>query len=127
MNAFGIFLCTLIAVLEPFAALAQEPAVAMDSWRAGFSGQLDREIARLNSHSSGDPVTLLRLDRNASGDPSGKAVSLASSVAGTTAALPAMIDNVLRQQGLPAPLISVVGVESGFNRMALSPKGAAGL
>ncbi len=38
-----------------------------------------------------------------------------------------MIDILLGQQGLPAGLLSIVRVESGFNPVALSPKGAAGL
>lgn len=39
----------------------------------------------------------------------------------------AMIRTVLRSEGIPAELIAVPRVESGFNPLALSPKGARGL
>ncbi|MDQ2947518.1 MAG: lytic transglycosylase domain-containing protein [Acidobacteriota bacterium] len=127
MNAFGIFLCALVAVLEPFSALAQEPTAAMGSWRAGFSEQLDQEIAKLDERSSTDQGTLLRVDRNTPGDPLKEDATFDRLAAGGAMRLPSMIDILLRQHGLSTRLAGIVKVESGFNPVALSPKGALGM
>lgn len=120
MNTSGIFLCGFVAVFLPLAVQAQAPAASMDSWRVGFGAQLDQEMAKLNLRTSSDVDTLLRLDRSTPDARVFKPAPLESP-------LKTMIDSLLDQQGLPARLISIVTVESGFNSAALSPKGALGL
>ena len=120
--------CGLLLVLVQSAARAQTPsgAVSFGTWRESFSRQLDQEIAEL---ASSRPAGAFG---SAGGEKGGQDhASMVDSfpvwprreIAGLPAAVPA----ILRAQGLPASLIAIPAVESGFSPLAVSPKGAAGL
>ena len=122
----GVVLCALV----PAGALAQVARPAgdpLDGWRAQLSARLNGDIARLNAVPS----------RNAPVVPSegGSANDAAWAPQRSPQAFASLRDSawtrglaaILREQGLPTSLVSVVAVESGFNPLALSPKGARGL
>jgi hypothetical protein len=100
---------------------------ALDDWRTNFDRRLDGDSEQLKSSQG------FATNRAVSAVPSGN-----NSVQLTPNTLPelryrsagrslAMVKSILQSRGLPASLIGVVAVESGFNPVALSNKGAAGL
>lgn len=122
----ALFLCSLL----PAGLSAQTAGPSrdlLDGWRARLATQLEGDIARLTA--AHDPETRAIPTQIAAGSeqpPAQPKISRLlggksdSSSAGTLAA-------ILHEQGLPASLVSVAAVESGFNPQALSPKGARGL
>lgn len=120
--------CGLLLVLVQTTARAQTPsgAVSFGTWRESFSRQLDQEIAELTS--SGHPQ---KIASTAVEDGKNDDASVVDSFPGPTqrevARLPRAVPAILRAQGLPASLIAIPAVESGFSPLAVSPKGAAGL
>jgi len=107
-------------------ALAQMRAADASGGDGGqieLNQRLDASIARVQNGGSNLPPP-------AAGAASTEATSAPAS---TTAAEStkqdphAMVERLLREQGLPPGLTSVVAVESAFNPLALSPKGARGL
>ena len=120
--------CGLLLVLVQSAARAQTPsgAVSFGAWRESFSRQLDQEIAELTS--SGHPQKTASFGAE---DGKNDDASMVDSSPGLTqrevARLPRAVPAILRAQGLPASLIAIPAVESGFSPLAVSPKGAAGL
>ena len=96
-----------------------------DAWRTSFNNRLDESIARLQTDDGkkrGGVVEITRRSGNASQPP-----FVATSVGAEKGATPAMVSRLLQEHGLPPGLTSVVAVESAFNPLALSPKGARGL
>jgi hypothetical protein len=102
---------------------ASEPD--FDSWRADFSEHLSQTIAGLPTEGEKTGQLLVRWGR-------------ADRVDGTPGLKPFLVDSengsqfpiiagILRENGLPASLLGVAAVESGFDPVALSPKGARGL
>ncbi len=120
--------CGLLLVLVQSAARAQTPsgAVSFGTWRESFSRQLDQEIAELTS--SGHPHKIASTGAEDSRNDDTSAVdSFPGPTQREVARLPRAVPAILRAQGLPASLIDIPAVESGFNPLAMSPKGAAGL
>lgn len=122
-------LCGLLLLFAPLAIRAQAVVAPklLDGWRGGFNQQLDDEIQKLSS--APDLRTIggahHGLDEQ---DPLARQTGLPPWLAyegseHRTSAVAA----ILQLQGLPANLLGVAAVESGFARMAVSPKGAAGL
>lgn len=100
-------------------------AVGLDSWRANFSKQLDESLARLQTDDGKQRSGVVEITR-------GRGVAsqlpfVVTTVSTENDATDAMIARLLQQHGLPRGLTSVVAVESAFNPVALSPKGARGL
>lgn len=98
-----------------------------DSWRGHFNSQLDESLARLQTE---DEQTQREVVAVTWGGPSvnpGRTSMPVSSVVPEQDDQAGMIARLLRQHGLPSALTSVVAVESAFNPLALSPKGARGL
>jgi soluble lytic murein transglycosylase-like protein len=125
-----LLLAVLMCGLTPAGLLGQAEKPAgdlLDAWRARLDARMDGDIAQLSSARdlTGSEVP------EASGPEServperpqrfqGFASKEDSRWASTVAA-------ILHKQGLPVSLISVAAVESSFNPLALSPKGARGL
>ncbi len=109
-------LCVLSLMLSPLALRAQSTAAitTVDEWRMGFNQQLDDEIGELVSARRSEAVS-----------PAQRKLDIPTYKA--TQPRPSTISSILVAQGLPANLLAVAAVESGFNPAAVSPKGAAGL
>ena len=120
--------CGLLLVLVQSAAGAQTPSEAesFGTWRESFSRQLDQEIAELTSSGHPQKIASTGVEDGKNDD-----ASMVDSFPGPTqrevARLPRAVPAILRAQGLPASLIAIPAVESGFSPLAVSPKGAAGL
>ncbi len=112
----------LMLLLAPAALRSQD----MDTWRRAFSERLDETIASLRNEAQNraTPPVLVKWGGASQAEippgllpPAGFAPpARLSAVAG-----------ILREKGLPPSLMGVAAVESGFNPLALSPKGARGL
>jgi len=100
---------------------------SMDTWRARLNERLDRDLAELRAAAVSKPP-LTRTDRLASDESLAVRSEPPPGVSAGRGEpwLPA-VAAILRTHGLPAELLSVAAVESGFNPVALSPKGALGL
>jgi soluble lytic murein transglycosylase-like protein len=99
----------------------------LDAWRTGLSERLDRDLAELSTTSPSRPLPLAPTKRN--GDE--RQISQSDMLPNLTTRrlgpwLPT-VAAVLHQHGLPTELAGVAAVESGFDPLALSPKGARGL
>jgi hypothetical protein len=98
-----------------------------DAWRESISEHLDQSIAELRTNAGGEKTLALVVTWGKGTEvrlPPTQAQSLMPS---ENELRFATIAGILREKGLPASLVSVAEVESGFNPMALSPKGARGL
>jgi hypothetical protein len=99
----------------------------LEAWRTSFNRQLDSELEQLTSTQG---VATIRtasevLSGHNSLQPQSKPLpEFGYRSAGRSLA---MVKSILQSRGLPASLIGVVAIESGFNPVALSNKGAAGL
>ncbi len=124
------WLAVALLLLAPGVLRAQTAARSADpfeSWRADLNQRLDQDIARMGA---------ARLPISAA--PSGRALEVryplpaqpVNSVQPPLSGAPLWFPTVallLRAQGLPASLLGVAEVESGFDPIALSAKGARGL
>lgn len=122
--------CLLFFLIAPvFSTAQQAPASSqsLDAWRAPMNEQLDRYLSDLVQEAQPGGVPLIRAERNKATVPSAEASAITSKPAGSVGPFAQSVDEILRLKGLPAQLISVVSVESGFKPWALSPKGALGL
>ena len=106
--------------------LATDPT-GLDVWRSDFMARLDDSLARLQRYESEQPHAALTVTQSTPGEHSSPApfAKRPGPVGAEDKAL--MIARVLEEHGLPLGLTSVVAVESAFNPLALSPKGARGL
>jgi soluble lytic murein transglycosylase-like protein len=109
-------------LLLPFASLttqAQKIAgpTILDAWRSSFIQQLNEEIGQLASARSFKQQE----------DLSSQTYDFSGLDDRKTGHWSTLIRGILESQGLPVSLVGVAEVESGFNPMARSPKGAAGL
>jgi soluble lytic murein transglycosylase-like protein len=123
-------IAALLCFLAPVLLRAETPRLrgdSLDAWRADLKERLDRDIAQL----SASPPPALPALPAVEGDKEGKALPRSASfpqfkVPRNPAWLPT-VAAILRDQGLPAGLVGIPAVESDFNPVALSPKGARGL
>lgn len=99
----------------------------LDNWRAGFTRQLDNEIGRLASVPRFEMISTPGVGQGEQNSPSSRTDAFPEMAYRGTGHSLAAIKAILRSQGLPASLIGVAAVESGFDPVALSPKGAAGI
>ena len=98
-----------------------------DAWRESISEHLDQSIAELRTNAGGEKTLALVVTWGKGTEarwPSTLAPSLPPSE--NDLRFPTFA-SILREKGLPASLVSIAEVESGFNPRALSPKGARGL
>ena len=94
-----------------------------DHWQTEFNARLDASIARIQVEERGQATVSV-------GAISGESAPVpeVKPAAGLGKRDPqAAIARLLQERGLPPGLTSVVAVESAFNPLALSPKGARGL
>lgn len=100
----------------------------LDNWRSSFNQQLDDEMGALASaHYDGETISAQGMEQSEQNSPSSLTDAFPEMVYRGTGHSLAVIRAILQSQGLPANLIGVAAVESGFNPVALSPKGAAGI
>jgi hypothetical protein len=112
-------------------SVATEPARSgasgpdFDSWRVDFSARLNQTVAGLQTQ--GEKTGQLVVTWGDAGRSDGTP-GLTSLLGGreNRSRFP-IITGILRENGLPASLLGVAAVESGFDPVALSPKGARGL
>jgi len=106
---------------------AARGAEDLNAWRAGFNARLDESIAELrgNSEQQIPKALVVTWGRGTQAEPEAQIAALRSDP-GNGNRFPALA-SILREKGLPASLVGVVAVESNFNPLALSPKGARGL
>jgi hypothetical protein len=99
----------------------------LDDWRTSFNQQLDDEMSGLTSAHRVETISAT----DAVPDEQNNASTQPNSFPGLgyrmTGHSIAVIKGILQSKGLPTNLIGIVAVESGFNPVALSPRGAAGL
>jgi soluble lytic murein transglycosylase-like protein len=101
---------------------------SMDAWRDRLMAQLDRSVARLTDVSGELPAPdVVRVASSEDATPLSPPVVLSPFTAPRREPWMPAVVAVLREHGLPGELLSVVSVESGFDPLALSPKGARGL
>jgi membrane-bound lytic murein transglycosylase D len=98
----------------------------MDTWRRSFSERLDQSIAELRDDAQQQaPPVIVTWGRTGETEGEPAFVPLLANPEKENR-FPSLA-NILREKGLPASLMGVAAVESGFNPAALSPKGARGL
>ena len=99
----------------------------LDAWRASFNARLDESIAALRGNSEQQIPNALAVTwgRGTQAEPEAQVPPLRGDT-GDGIRFPALT-SILREKGLPAGLMGVAAIESGFNPLALSPKGARGL
>lgn len=121
----GMLAAALVVIIAPNPLRGQD--AAMDAWRRSFSERLDQRIDELRHEAQQPKAPAMFVTRGRTGETEGEpafAPLLASPERETR--FPSLA-NILREKGLPASLMGVAAVESGFNPAALSPKGARGL
>jgi soluble lytic murein transglycosylase-like protein len=89
--------------------------------------QLDTYLVKAKNEAQPVREPLTRVEHNETATPSSETNTFAAKPAEIGGPFNQTLDGILRTQGLPPQLISVVAVESGFKPWALSPKGALGL
>lgn len=122
------FLMLLLFLAGPAAVVARaqtgpRQGTPLDAWRRRLSARLDEDLVRLEAADRHEPPPESVVGWNhTQGKPSPPSGPL-----GARQAWVPTVANILREQGLPAALLGVAAVESGFDPQALSPKGALGL
>ena len=113
---------------RPLSAQSADPTAGrLDAWRTGLSARLDRDLAELSRIPPSRPLPLAPSKQ--SGDE--RRISQSDMLPSLTTRRPGpwlpTVAAVLHQHGLPPELVGVAAVESRFDPLALSPKGARGL
>lgn len=115
-----------LIVIFPRLALAQVPDAQNDlvaSWGARFNESLDQFLVRLRTESTAAA--------QATGPAEDSSQPLARSPLRATGQDPAMmravVESILREEGLSAGFSGIAGIESNYRPLAVSPKGAAGI
>jgi hypothetical protein len=111
------------ATVSAHAQTGPRPGVSMDAWRSRLTERLDKDLLQLEAAAQSEPPTSEAVRSNLSEAASRFSPAAASQ---RESWLPT-VESILRERGLPAALLGVAAVESGFNPQALSPKGALGL
>jgi hypothetical protein len=101
--------------------------VVGDTWQATFNERLDESIARIQRDDAKERRGAVAVTWGEQSVALGRAPFTTTSVGPEKEAQTGMIARLLQEHGLPPGLTSVVTVESAFNPLALSPKGARGL
>ncbi len=118
----GILAVFLVGIVRP--ACAQGPSDPLDAWRAELGARLESDAANI----AASPVRpALPAPRGANAQGADLSLDVGAAEGRLGAGLLPVVAAELRSQGLPASALSVAAVESGFDPMALSPKGARGL
>ncbi len=115
----------LMGALVPLSLCGQQ--ADFEAWRTAFSQRLEQDITELRVETrqgTTQPITVTG-GRGTQAEPKAQIAPLRSDP-GNGNRFPALA-SILREKGLPASLVGVVAVESNFNPLALSPKGARGL
>ena len=123
----GLVVLLVLSPVVPRAQTANQGGDPLDAWRAHMAEGPDSDLAQTAAiRPIGKPV---QSSEDSSRDASG--ISLTHFDASTTLEnrklMISAITRILQDKGLPASLLGIVAVESGFNPQALSPKGARGL
>jgi soluble lytic murein transglycosylase-like protein len=100
---------------------------AMDAWRRSFSERLDQSIAELRDDALPQKTPPVFVTGARTGETEGEPAFAPLLANGEKEDRFPILASILREKGLPASLMGVAAVESGFNPAALSPKGARGL
>ena len=98
-----------------------------DAWRTSFNNRLDESIARLQTDGTKKRSGAVEVTRGGRIADPGRGPFAATAVGPEKDGPATTIARLLQEHGLPPGLTSVVAVESAFNPLALSPKGARGL
>jgi len=124
-----MLLAGVFVILCPrlFAQAPGEKDVPLDDWRAHLSRELDRDLAELSASTATPASTHQARGVGASAFATPAPDSFRLMELGSSQPQRSTLASILRRQGLPASLAAVAEVESGFNPLALSPKGARGL
>ena len=125
--ACGLLLALLAGPRVAFTQQAPAGAQPMDAWRARMNEQLDKSLLEFKREAQPGRMPLIGAEQSETAKSSllDSAINLKPSE--NAGPFSQTIDDILRGQGLPPQLVSVVAVESGFKPWALSPKGALGL
>jgi len=118
---------SLLCLLVPATLCAQTAKLGIDTWRVILNERLDRDIARLSA--AREPATpVLPVTPKAGIDGMlPQPISFTRLTGHKDSPWAPALAAILRDQGLPAGLVGVAAVESGFNPFALSRQGARGL
>jgi soluble lytic murein transglycosylase-like protein len=127
-STLGMTLWAFLLLFAPVAVQAQATAgsAMLDNWRSSFNQQLDSEIVLLASTNATEVLSTHNVEQGEQEHMPTQASSYPELVYREAVPWSPAVRTILRDQGLPTSLIGVVAVESGFNPMALSPRGAAG-
>jgi len=99
----------------------------LDAWRTGLSARLDRDLAELSTIPPSRPLPLAPAKQNGDERRISQSDMLPSLTTRRLGPWLPTVAAVLHQHGLPTELVGVAAVESGFDPLALSPRGARGL
>lgn len=123
-----IFALIIFVMAIGFARLAsaQSSSNPLDDWRARMSSRLEQDLARVGATA---PVNMESLVAGNQHQNETAAKSDAFRRPGSLKRQSGLseVAHILQNEGLPAKILNVAAVESGFNPAALSPKGALGL
>jgi soluble lytic murein transglycosylase-like protein len=127
MKALIRALVLLIAPAVLCAQTAEMGSAPLDAWRAELNERLDRDIRQLRvaPQAISPALAAVAWDRGEERLP--ERASFLEPADRPGSLWPTAIAAILRDQGLPAGLVGVAAVESGFNPFALSRQGARGL
>jgi len=126
--AILVWVAVGLVVPRPLGAQsADSTAGRLDAWRTGLSARLDRDLAELSTIPPSRPLPLAPMKQNGDERRISQSDMLPSFTSGKRDPWLPTVAAVLHQHGLPAELAGVAAVESGFDPLALSPKGARGL
>lgn len=113
---------------RPLGAQSADPTAGLlDAWRTRLSARLDRDLAELSTASSSRPLPLAPTKQNGDEQRIPQSDMLPNLAAPRLGPWLPTVTALLHQHGLPPELAGVAAVESGFDPLALSPKGARGL
>jgi hypothetical protein len=126
--AILVWVAVGLVVPRPLGAQsADSTAGRLDAWRTGLSERLDRDLAELSTTSPSRPLPLAPMKQNGDERRISQSDMLPSFTSGKRDPWFPTVAAVLHQHGLPTELVGVAAVESGFDPLALSPRGARGL
>jgi soluble lytic murein transglycosylase-like protein len=126
--AILVWVAVGLVVPRPLGAQSTDPTAGLlDAWRAGLSARLDRDLAELSTIPPSRPLPLAPTKQNGDERRISQSDVLPSLTTRRLGPWLPTVAGVLHQHGLPTELAGVAAVESGFDPLALSPKGARGL
>ena len=113
--------CMLIGLLTPEVVCGQARTFedSLDAWQARLNVRLDKDLAKLTAGGRVESSAPLIVTWDLQNSPRPKVASLPGPTITGGGLLLSTIAAILRQEGLPAELVSVARVESGLNPTAL--------